>query len=51
MIVEVFVAQRQTEDPLPQQGFQPVFNEAWIASVGETRRKPSDQTQALIELA
>ena len=43
VVDEVFVAQRQAEDALTQQGLQPMFDEPWIAPVGEARGEPIHQ--------
>ena len=51
VIVEVLVAQRQAEDPLPNQRLDLVLDKAGVAPVGEARRKPAHQPKAAIHLA
>jgi len=51
VIVQVLIAQRQPEDPLPNQRLELVLDKAGIAPVGEARRKPTHQPEAPIDLA
>ena len=51
MIVEIFVAQRQRVDPLPDQLPDPVFDAVGIAAVLKAGRKPRQQIDASIDLA
>jgi hypothetical protein len=44
VIDQVFVTQRQREDPLPDQCHHFVFDQLWGAAVGETPGKPLDQS-------
>ena len=51
VIVEVLVAQRQAEDPLPHQRLDLMLDIARIAPVPEALAEPTDQAQAAIHLA
>jgi hypothetical protein len=51
VIVEVFVAQHQTEDPLPNQRLDPVLDVADIALICEATSEPADQSKAAINLS
>ena len=51
MIVEVLVTQRQSENPLRQQGFEPVFDVDRVAPVIEALREPPYQPEAAIHLS
>jgi hypothetical protein len=51
VIVEVFVAQHQTEDPLPNQCLDPVLDVAAIALICEATGEPADQSKAAINLS
>ena len=49
MIVEVFISQRQTEDPLPQQLFEAVLDAARISGIDETIGKAVTNAQFLVQ--
>src|ERR1700737_1916332 len=51
MIVEVFVSQRQTIDPLCQHLLQPMLNAFRIPSVLKTSHQPSQQSNLAVRLA
>jgi len=51
VIVQVFIAQRQTEQPLPQQRRQAVFDERRIAPVDEAASQTINQLQPLVDPA
>lgn len=51
VVNEVVVAERQTEDPLAQQRFPAMFDKARITPVGEARRQPPNQAEALVDLS
>jgi hypothetical protein len=50
VIVEIFVAQRQAEDALPDQRLHLVLDQARIAPVVEARGEPLHQRQTLVHL-
>jgi hypothetical protein len=50
VIVEVFVAQHQTEDPLPNQCLDPVLDVAATVLICEAS-EPADQSKAAINLS
>lgn len=50
VVVQVFVAQRQTEDPLPDQRLHPVLDIARVAPIGEALGKPPHQPEAPVHL-
>jgi hypothetical protein len=51
MIIEVLVAQRQPEDPLPYHGLHTMLHEARVAPINEALGKPTNQPEATINLA
>ena len=50
VVVQVFIAQRDAEHPLADQGLDRVFEQPRIAPVGETGGHPTDQPEAAIQL-
>lgn len=48
VIVEVFVAKRDPEYALPDQGGDRMLDEPWVSGVAETSREPANQIQSAI---
>jgi hypothetical protein len=51
VVVEVFIAQHQAEDPLPHHRLDPMLDIARVTPVAEAAGKPTNQPQAAIHLA
>ena len=49
MVVQVFIAEREGEHALADQGLDRVLEQSWVAPVGETAGHPTDQPEAAIQ--
>ena len=49
VVVQVFIAEREGEHALADQGLDRVLEQSWVAPVGETAGHPTDQPEAAIQ--